>query len=174
MRTGVLGFLLLLQCGPKPADDGDSGASETTSARTTTDASTTTTDPAVTTTGSSTQDEPPPDDPESTTAPPPATTSGACEGPDLGNIWDCECDTILGEWIPFNQACGVDDTVPVEWSEWLCENYAGADLETGTTSPSSTGGDTTSDDTSDTTGDSPLGCKCTCTLGVGCCDTSLP
>ncbi|MDC0717536.1 hypothetical protein [Nannocystis bainbridge] len=177
MRTSglLLALFILPQCGPgKPQPgDTDTAVTETDSGVSTTTGTTGTTS----TTGSSTSG--------------PATTAGSgCAALDQGNVWVCDCTTLFGPWKPFNDACGRDQTIPVEWSEWLCETYAADDLfdttaTTGDEDPSDTtaGTDPTEPRTDPTTGpatttgdgdDPPLGCKCTCEVTPECCDDSLP
>jgi hypothetical protein len=169
---GLLASLLLLQCGPKQAEDDDSGpgSGDTTIAASDTSDSTSTTDPVTTA-------------PTSTTTEPTTTTGADCVPPNDANGWVCECTTNLGPWTPFNEACGREPTAPTEWTEWLCENYADEETDSATSGAGSTAGgesasatvaDTGADtgETADDTGS--LGCECTCRVTPACCDDSLP
>lgn len=172
----LLAPLLLLQCGPGAPDaDGSTtdGTVTTTGGTTgdttgnptgnTTDLVTTSTSSDATTTDATTE--------PTTDA---TTTAGGCRGRQSGIVWVCACETNLGPWTPFNEACDKQERGAVEWTEWLCSEYAEDDLGnttgagttgTGTTGDSSTGADT---DTA------PLNCQCTCEMTVDCCDDSIP
>ncbi|MBZ5711897.1 hypothetical protein [Nannocystis pusilla] len=171
----ALGLLValpvLVHCGPKLPEQ-DSGGSESDGTITTTTTTTDTDSSSTTTTGSGTATSGPlttgPDTVSTTHA---TTASGECGGLEAGHVWTCQCTTVLGPWIPFNEACDKQESGAVEWVEWLCENYA--DEEQTTTDAGTTADDPReSTSTGDDTGS--LGCECTCQVVDECCDDSKP
>ncbi|MDC0672575.1 hypothetical protein [Nannocystis radixulma] len=156
---------VLVHCGPKLPDQD----TITTTTADTDPSSTTTTGSGTATTGPLTTG---PDTVSTTHA---TTAPGECGGLEAGHVWTCRCTTVLGPWIPFNEACDKQESGAVEWVEWLCENYA--DEEQTTTDAGTTGGTTAgARPDSTTTGDDTgsLGCECTCEVVDECCDDSKP
>jgi hypothetical protein len=165
VRTlGLLASLLLIQCGPKQSGDDESSGSTVTAATDTTGDLTTT---GSTSTGTG------PTSTEPTTEP---STGGVCGGQTAGSVWTCQCETNLGPWMPFNEACDQQEVGAVEWAEWLCEEYADQEPTTGAGSTAgSDAGETATATAGETAADTDsLGCECTCRVTPDCCDDSLP